>query len=304
MKRSIAILLTFLLLLGMEAFAGPRAAHAEITNSQPDESDKTALIDAVSKVKEAKSLRYDTGITMELAMKISAQGMNMEMPIRVNMTFGMDIQTDPYLVRGDLAMDMDMGLYGSQSQHTTLYATQDGERMIAYSSSDEGASWTAQENENLRALLPGEAFDLLLAHAQDIRRTGTDTFRDEQVAVYTCRMEGRFIDQVMTTTGMDGMLSQITGGDEAATDPSEISDIPVTFYIDSDGYIVYYTMDMTEAMKGMLAAAMQNLMGTTDMEGMEITVDIPLIRGECTLCDFDAVAPFAIPEAALNAPEA
>ena len=53
-----------------------------------------------------------------------------------------------------------------------------------------------------------------------------------------------------------------------------------------------------------MAAAMQELMGMSEMEGMEITIDIPVVRGESTLASFNAVEPIVIPEAALSAPEA
>ena len=302
MRKSIALFLSLLLLLAVTV--SPRTARAAATSSRSDGSDEAALFDAFARVNEVNSLHFDVGITMKLAMKLISQGLNLDLPIAMNAVYGTDIQTDPYLVRGDFTMNMDMGMFGSQSEHILIYGAQDGEKMTTYSSLDEGATWTPQENDSLHALLPGEAFGLFRDHAQDIRRAGTDTFQGAAVDVYTCRLEGKFMSQVMSSTGMEGMLSEITGGDEAALDPNALGDIPVTIYVDGNGYPVYYAMDMTEAMRDMLATAMQNVMGMTDLEGMEISVDVSDIRGECTLSDFDAIEPIVLPETALNAPEA
>ncbi len=304
MKKTIALFLSLLLLLGLTVLVGARTASAAMAAPRSDESAEDAVRDAFAKLCEAESLRYDIGITMEMAMKISAQGVTMEMPINMRMTCGLDMQMDPYLVKGDVTMDVDMGTYGIQTQHILVYGANDGEKLVAYSSMDDGATWTTQENGSLHALLPGEAFNLIQDHVHDVVRAGTETFQGAKVDVYTGLLEGKYINQVVSATGMDGMLSEVTGGDETALDAAELGDIPVTIYIDGDGYPVYYAMDMAEAMNGMLAAAMQELMGMSEMEGMEITIDIPVVRGESTLASFNAVEPIVIPEAALSAPEA
>ena len=304
MKKTIAIFLSLLLLLGLTASVGARTASAAIAAPRSGESAEDAVQDAFAKLCEAESLSYDIGITMELVMKISAQGVTMNLPINMCMTCGLDMQMDPYLVKGDVNMDVDMGTYGIQSQHILIYGANDGEKLITYSSTDEGATWTVQENGSLHALLPGEAFSMIRDHVHDVVRAGTETFQGAKVDVYTGWLEGKYINQVVTATGMDGMISEITGGDETALDTAELGDIPVTIYIDGDGYPVYYAMDMAEAMKGMLAVAMQELMGMSEMEGMEITVDVPVVRGESTLASFNAIEPIVIPEAALNASEA
>ncbi len=303
MKRSIAMILSFLLLLGVTAFAAPRAASAAVsTLPQPETSAETEVIDALTKLGEVGSLHSDIGITMELTMGVSAEGIQLDLPIRVNMSTGMDMQTDPYLVKGDMSLDIDMGTFGSQSQHFLIYGANDGEKLVSYSSTDDGASWTTQENGSLHALLPGEAFDILRDHIRDIQKAGTETFQGAKVDVYTGWLEGKYMGQVISTTGMDGMISEITGGEGADLDTAELGDIPVTLYIDGDGYPVYYAMDMTEAMQGMLATVMQELMGLANMEGVEITMDISAIRGESTLSRFDAIDPIVIPDAILDKP--
>ena len=69
---------------------------------------------------------------------------------------------------------------------------------------------------------------LIQDHVHDVVRAGTETFQGAKVDVYTGLLEGKYINQVVSATGMDGMLSEVTGGDETALDTAELGDIPVT----------------------------------------------------------------------------
>ena len=70
---------------------------------------------------------------------------------------------------------------------------------------------------------------------------------------------------------------------------------------EESGLPLRYTYDMSEAMKGIMEAAMLASMGGELPEGLEMAVDLPTMTIDIALSDFDSVAPIAIPEAALNA---
>ena len=58
------------------------------------------------------------------------------------------------------------------------------------------------------------------------------------------------------------------------------------------------------AMKDLLSAVMAQAMTDATMEGVDLQMDVSSVLLTVTLSNFDAVEPFAIPEATLNAPEA
>ena len=77
------------------------------------------------------------------------------------------------------------------------------------------------------------------------------------------------------------------------------SDLPLTMWIDADGYVVKYEMDMTAMMQNIMTKVFEKM--DVAAEDMDFTVDKMFIS--MTLYDFDNVGEIAIPEEAKNAPE-
>ncbi len=318
MKKTLVILLAVLMLLSMAACSKSKESAKAAEPAAPAVTDAptaaptntpaptevpadVAVVNALKKLDDLSSMHMDMTMLMDMSLQIAYQGMTMSMPIQMTMDYLMDVQKDPYMSKMDLKMDMNMPSYGQQQTNTALvYMDMTGDKPVGYSSTDGGVTWTF-ETEDMEKVQPQESIAVLKGNVKDFEKTGTDTVDGKAVTVYSGKLDGKYAQEIMATTGMEELLSELdvndpTGGSTA------LGDILVTVYVDDEtGYPVYYAMDMTDMMKDILAAAMKKAMGMGDMEDMEFTLDVPAIKTECTLSQFDSVAPIEIPEAALAA---
>lgn len=318
MKKTLVILLAVLMLLSMAACSKSKESAKAAEPAAPAVTDAptaaptntpaptevpadVAVVNALKKLDDLSSMHMDMTMLMDMSLQIAYQGMTMSMPIQMTMDYLMDVQKDPYMSKMDLKMDMNMPSYGQQQTNTALvYMDMTGDKPVGYSSTDGGATWTF-ETEDMEKVQPQESIAVLKGNVKDFEKTGTDTVDGKAVTVYSGKLDGKYAQEIMATTGMEELLSELdvndpTGGSTA------LGDILVTVYVDDEtGYPVYYAMDMTDMMKDILAAAMKKAMGMGDMEDMEFTLDVPAIKVDCSLSQFDSVEPIVIPEAALAA---
>ena len=320
MKKIFAILLAALLLLGLAACAksadsakaaepaAPAAAEAPTavptdTPAPTEVPADVAVVNALTKLDQLSSMHMDLTMLMDMSIGISAEGMNMDMPIKMNMGFLMDVQKDPAMSRMDATMDVDMGPVGKQTQTFQVYADMTGETPAAYSSTDGGVTWTKSsgDGESPEQLDPQDTLNVLKSHVQGFEKTGAETFGGKAVTVYEGKLDGQYAQEILAATGMSEMLEDMNVNDPTGGSVA-LGDIPVTVYVDDEtGYPVYYAMDMTDMLKDALGAAMEQAMGVGGLEGMEVKLEVPAIKTECTLSQFDSVPPIEIPAAALAA---
>lgn len=321
MKKTLVILLAVLMLLSMAACSkskesakaaepaapavtdAPTAAPTAAPTNTPAPTEvpaDVAVVNALKKLDDLSSMHMDMTMLMDMSLQIAYQGMTMNMPIQMTMDYLMDVQKEPYMSKMDVKMDMNMASYGQQTNTALVYMDLTGDKPAGYSSTDGGATWTF-ETEDMEKVQPQESIAVLKGNVKDFEKTGTETVDGKAVTVYSGRLDGKYAQEIMATTGMEELLSELdvndpTGGSTA------LGDILVTVYVDDEtGYPVYYAMDMTEMLKDVLGAAMKQAMGMEGMEGMEVTLDVPAIKVDCSLSQFDSVEPIVIPEAALAA---
>ena len=119
------------------------------------------------------------------------------------------------------------------------------------------------------------------------------------------KIDGARIQEIFDSTGALGEMSEALDADLPEDALKDMEDMTVTVMLDEEtGLPVRYAIDMTAAMKGLMAAVLQESMGGQATEGVEFQMDVSTAILTITLSRFDAVDPIVIPEAALNAPEA
>ena len=311
MKKALSIpamILVFLVLAVFTCSAQADVAGAATipvpTPAPTEVPAEVTVTSALEKLTELNSLRMDMDMLMDMEFKISSQGFSMNMPIQVAMDFLMDVQKEPQMSKLDVKMDMNMSAMGQQSQQTNtalVYVDMSGDQPVSYSSTDEGATWHVG-TENAEQFKPQESISLLKEHAKDFQKTGTGTVYGREVTIYSGKLEGAYAQQTMASTGMSEVLSEIADTDDVASNEAVWSDILVTVSIDNEtGYPVFYSMDMTDMLKDLLEVALKNAMGMEEAEGMEIELDVSVIKIDSYLTQFDSVPPIEIPEAALAA---
>ena len=78
----------------------------------------------------------------------------------------------------------------------------------------------------------------------------------------------------------------------------ELDDLPISLWIDGEGYVRKYEMDMTEMMQKIMAESMK-AMGASE-EDLPVKIEKTVISMVCS--EFNAIEEIEIPEEALRVP--
>lgn len=320
MKKTISILLALAMVLGLAACMKVKAADTPATETKnanvavtaaPTQAPTpeptavpfdVAIAEANEKLQQVKSMHLDMEMTMGLTISISMGEMNQTMPMDIHMLYVMDIITDPYVAK----MDLSLSGMGQEEQKGTIYATRDGENTILYTSDDEGVTWKKSTNpqEGQLPQSPDATLNMFSGAAANIQLIGTEEVNGKTASVYAGTIDGKFLQEILDSTAAAGELTEAMGADMSAEALADLSDIQVTVKIDQEsGLPVQYTIDMADAMKDLMHAALVASMGGELPEGIEMDLDMSAMVIDMVLSNFDAVEPIEIPEAALNAPE-
>lgn len=203
---------------------------------------------------------------------------------------------------------MDVSLSAvDEEMNGLIYLSQKGEDTILYVSEDNGSTWKKQINPQDTQLpqSPDAALNLFAGFGDSIQKTGTVQVNGRTATVYTGKVEGKYLQQIMASAGYGDDMDSMMGTELSDALLESISDIDVTFMIDEEnGLPVRYVIDMTEAMRSLMEAALIQNMGGLSLTEAGVTLELPTAVLELVLSQFDSVPPIQIPEAALNAPEA
>lgn len=320
MKKTISILLALAMVLGLAACMKVKAADMPATETKnanvavtaaPTQAPTpeptavpfdVAIAEANEKLQQVKSMHLDMEMTMGLTVNFSMGEMNQTVPMDIHMLYVMDIITDPYVAK----MDLSLSGMGHEEQKGTIYATRDGENTILYTSDDEGVTWKKSTNpqEGQLPQSPDATLNMFSGAAANIQLIGTEEVNGKTASVYAGTIDGKFLQEILDSTAAAGELTEAMGADMSAEALADLSDIQVTVKIDQEsGLPVQYTIDMADAMKDLMHAALVASMGGELPEGIEMELDMSAMVIDMVLSNFDAVEPIEIPEAALNAPE-
>ena len=260
-----------------------------------------AIAAANEKLQQVKSMHTNMEMNMGLVITLAMGEREQSMPMDINMLYAMDVTYEPNVARADVALSS-----GDESMKGVIYVVRDGENVITYTSDDEGVTWKKNVNpqENQLPQSPDETLNLFSGEGADLQLIGEEEVNGKPAKVYTGTIDGKFLQDVLNSTAAAGELTEAVGADMSEEALANLSDIQVTIKIDKEsGLPVQYTIDMADAMKELMMAALVASMGGEMPEGMTFDIEISDMLIDMTLSDFDAIAPIEIPEAALNAPE-
>ena len=322
MKKTISILLSLLLVLSLAACMKVKAG--EQTGTEPATKD-TAVVEATAsptpaptpepteppfdvaiaaaneKLQQVKSMHMDMEMNMGMVITIAMGELKQTMPMDIHMLYAMDVINDPYVGRADVTLSTN-----DESMQGVIYVVKEGEDMILYASDDDGVTWNKTVNPKDSQLPqgPSETLDMFSGEGVNIQLTGVEEVNGKPAKVYAGTIDGKFLQQVLNTSGSMNELTEAMGADMSEEALANLSDIDVTIMIDAEsGLPVRYVIDMAGAMKDLMITALVASMGGELPEGVEMDIDMSAMVITMTLSNFDAVEPIEIPEAALNTPE-
>lgn len=266
---------------------------------------------AALKMQKLQSLRSD--ITSDLSLNVTLMGEGLDLDMTASGT--VDVILSPLLVKADLTLNM-----LDENVDTLSYLEQKGDKLLIYSSADEGETWSRTEVDASSLAENGKmdtkSLTQLAKLANSFEEVGTEMVKGSEATIYSGKITGA---DLASSGDLDAVVDSIGDGtgsgiDLSALDFSNVGDIPLTVGIDKEsGMVVKCGIDLTSLMQAVLPVALDAAMKTAMADGalgemgglgldaLGLQLNLNKLTADAELYDFDAVSEIVIPDAALNA---
>ena len=261
-----------------------------------------AAVEAVAgeKLRAVRSFHMDVDVNMTMGMVFAMGELKQSIPVDVKVALQGDVIQEPALFRADMTVTA----LGTTTRGL-IYGAKEGEAPVVYLSLDKGATWQKRSGSQGSDLVatPGDAMEQLLSESVDLQPVGTEEVNGRSATVYAGKLDGKRVQEILQGAAALGEQGETPAVDLSPEAMEEVEDMDVQVMIDEEsGLPVRYTVNMAGAMKRLLTAALNEGMAGEESAAFEMDVSAAVLT--VTLSGFDQVETFAIPEAALNAPEA
>lgn len=250
---------------------------------------------------EVEALLAKSQETMAAVESMAAE-MTMEMDMAlddevIETTSVANIQTkqDPLQMQMDLSVVMDDG---SEMEQMQMYAEEvDGKLMTYMYSAD---TWYAQTMElgDLGQYNAEQNMELYLNNIQSFKASGEETINGTKTVKIEGVIAGEAMEKAIMDSGAaDSAASMGVTEEQLQAMYADMGDLPITMWIDAEGYVLKYEMDLTEMMQKIVNAAM-GAVGETETD---YAISIAKASVSMVCKDFNAVGEITIPAEAKSA---
>ena len=199
-----------------------------------------------------------------------------------------------------MAMDMSMVMSdGTEVDQMQMYALEEGGHLKAYMSTAD--LWYAETMEmgELSQYNAEENMDLYLDNITDVTSGGQEEINGAKATKITGVITGDAMEEAIAGSGLTASAQSMGISEEMMADLyDELGDLPVSLWIDAEGYVLKYELDMTEMMQKVMNESMK-AMGASE-EDLLVEIEKTAITMVCG--DFNEVEEIVIPEAAMRVP--
>ena len=229
-------------------------------------------------------------MTMEMDMDMNGE------PMETTTVASIRSQQNPLRMAMDMSMVMSDGTEIDQMQ---MYALEEDGHLKTYMSTAD--LWYAETMEmgELSQYNAEENLDLYLDNI-----TETTAGREEEIdGTKTTKISGVItgdaMEEAIAGSGLTASAQSLGISEEMmAAMYEELDDLPISLWIDGEGYVRKYEMDMTEMMQKIMAESMK-AMGASE-EDLPVKIEKTVISMVCS--EFNAIEEIEIPEEALRVP--
>lgn len=292
-KRALAALSALTLTLSLTACGG--GGQQSTGDSGTDAMTPTERVAAAEeKMSALTSLSID--MTQDIGMSFAMADQSQELNMTTKMQ--MDVIQEPLKAKGTMQIDMGEELGGVQD--VELYIMSEDDTANVYMQM--GGQWVKQSvsEAELAQFDAAESLELYLDSAADFAEAGTEQIGGADATKFTGVIKGDKLYDVIEESGVLGSLGQTgtdVSEDELKAMLSELGDLPMSVWINADGYPVQYEMDMSQMIDSIVQNALE-AEGAAD-QGMTMTVSKAAMSLTCS--NFNAVDDFELPAEAQNA---
>lgn len=291
-KRALAALSALTLTLSLTACGGGQQSTGDSGTDAMTPAERVAAAEEKMSALTSLSIDMTQDIGMSFAMADQSQELNMSTKMQ------MDVIQEPLKAKGTMQIDMGEELGGVQD--VELYIMTEDDAANVYMQM--GGQWIKQSvtEAELGQYDAADSLELYLDSAADFAEAGTEQVGGADATKFTGVIKGDKLYDVIEESGVLGSLGQTgtnVSEDELKAMLSELGDLPMSVWINADGYPVQYEMDMSQMIDSIVQKALE-MEGAAD-QGMTMTVSKAAMSLTCS--NFDAVEDFELPAEAQNA---
>lgn len=291
-KRALAALSALTLTLSLTACGGGQQSTGDSGTDAMTPAERVAAAEEKMSALTSLSIDMAQDIGMSFAMADQSQELNMSTKMQ------MDVIQEPLKAKGTMQIDMGEELGGVQD--VELYIMTEDDTANVYMQMN--GQWIKQSvtEAELGQYDAADSLELYLDSAADFAEAGTEQVGGADATKFTGVIKGDKLYDVIEESGVLSSLGQTgtdVSEDELKAMLSELGDLPMSVWINADGYPVQYEMDMSQMIDSILQKALE-MEGAAD-QGMTMTVSKAAMSLTCS--NFDAVEDFELPAEAQNA---
>lgn len=291
-KRALAALSALTLTLSLTACGGGQQSTGDSGTDAMTPTERVAAAEEKMSALTSLSIDMTQDIGMSFAMADQSQELNMTTKMQ------MDVIQEPLKAKGTMQIDMGEELGGVQDVELYIMSEDDAANLYMQM----GGQWIKQSvtEAELGQYDAADSLELYLDSAADFAEAGTEQVGGADATKFTGVIKGDKLYDVIEESGVLGSLGQTgtdVSEDELKAMLSELGDLPMSVWINADGYPVQYEMDMSQMIDSILQKALE-MEGAAD-QGMTMTVSKAAMSLTCS--NFNAVEDFELPAEAQNA---
>lgn len=291
-KRALAALSALTLGLSLTACGGGQQSTGDSGTDAMTPTERVAAAEEKMSALTSLSIDMTQDIGLSFAMADQSQELNMSTKMQ------MDVIQEPLKAKGTMQIDMGEELGGVQD--VELYIMSEDDAANVYMQMN--GQWVKQSvtEAELGQYDAADSLELYLDSAADFAEAGTEQIGGADATKFTGVIKGDKLYDVIEESGVLGSLGQTgtdVSEDELKAMLSELGDLPMSVWINADGYPVQYEMDMSQMIDSIVQNALE-AEGAAD-QGMTMTVSKAAMSLTCS--NFNAVDDFELPAEAQNA---
>lgn len=291
-KRALAALSALTLTLSLTACGGGQQSTGDSGTDAMTPTERVAAAEEKMSALTSLSIDMTQDIGMSFAMADQSQELNMSTKMQ------MDVIQEPLKAKGTMQIDMGEELGGVQDVELYIMSEDDAANLYMQM----GGQWIKQSvtEAELGQYDAADSLELYLDSAVDFAEAGTEQIGGADATKFTGVIKGDKLYDVIEESGVLGSLGQTgtdVSEDELKAMLSELGDLPMSVWINADGYPVQYEMDMSQMIDSIVQNALE-AEGAAD-QGMTMTVSKAAMSLTCS--NFNAVDDFELPAEAQNA---
>ena len=229
-------------------------------------------------------------MTMEMDMDMNGE------PMETTTVASIRSQQNPLRMAMDMSMVMSDGTEIDQMQ---MYALEEGGHLKTYMSTAD--LWYAETMEmgELSQYNAEENLDLYLDNITETTAGRAEEIDGTKTTKISGVITGDAMEEAIAGSGLTASAQSLGISEEMmAAMYEELDDLPISLWIDGEGYVRKYEMDMTEMMQKIMAESMK-AMGASE-EDLPVKIEKTVISMVCS--EFNAIEEIEIPEEALSVP--